>query len=252
MTAFLEMRQQVQTLVKAEQYSQALPIAQKLWDDGQPRDKWDGFNLAKCLRKTGQSEAALAACQSVRSLDSHFAAIDNLEGWCEYDIHIKPLQNAGDTPEEEGDEANTGIDQAIAAVDRFLALTRQEKFSPFTWVVLTISKLLVASGGEEKARQALSYLDRLNPQLLEAPKPSPFLKPKEGAVSASESETYALRRCKALLYAANLRSVSILPIQNWWRFPLGWEPMIFGSHITEQGRLDLRNKRMPRVRNCAG
>ncbi len=86
-------------------------------------------------------------------------------------------------------------------MDRILALTKQEKFSPFTWVVLTISKLLVASGGEEKARQALSYLNRLNPQLLEAPKPSPFVKPKEGAVSASESETYALRRCKALLFA---------------------------------------------------
>jgi tetratricopeptide (TPR) repeat protein len=195
------MRQRVQTLVKAEQYSQALPIAQKLWDEGQPRDKWDGFSLAKCLRKTGQSEAALAVCQSVRSLDSHFAAIDNLEGWCEYDIHIKPLQNAGDTPEEEGDEANTGLDQAIAAVDMILALTKQEKFSPFTWVVLTISKLLVASGGEEKARQALSYLDRLNTQLLEAPKLVPFLKPKEGAVTASEYETYALRRCKAFLYA---------------------------------------------------
>jgi tetratricopeptide (TPR) repeat protein len=202
MTGLLELRHQVQALVKAEQYSQALPIAQKLWDEAQPKDKWDGFNLAKCLRKIGRSEAALPVCQSVRSLDSHFAVINNLEGWCEYDIHVKPLQNAGDTPEEDGDEAGTGIDQAIAAVDRVLAQTKQEKFSPFTWMVLTISKLLVASGGEERARQALSYLDRLSPQLLETPKLSPILKPKDGTVSASEYENYALRRCKALLYAA--------------------------------------------------
>jgi tetratricopeptide (TPR) repeat protein len=200
-----EKRDEVKRLHKANRHAEALPIARMLWQETEPKDKWDGFYFATCLRKTGQSETALEVCGAVRLLDPAFVQINNLQGWCEYDLHIKPSLKEDEVPDESGD-ANANVENAVLAANRVIALTKQEKFSPYTRVVLGVSKLLLSSGGQERARQSLSFLDRLTPELLETP--TSFVKPKEVGFRATETkdyalehEDYSLRRCKALLLA---------------------------------------------------
>jgi tetratricopeptide (TPR) repeat protein len=179
-----DLKQQAEHYRKHKQYTDALPLYEKLWED-QP-DKWIGWGYAHCLRKTGYSAKALEICQQVYRLDNTFTNNNSLYGWCVYDVAIKPFDGMSDDT------------QFIKAVNAVTQLTVQEEFSPYERAVFAMVNYYEGFKDRQKPVphiRVIEWLDRLNPHLLSC-------EPNQGAdgksYPSSREEWYA-SRAKALL-----------------------------------------------------
>ena len=180
-------RDEAARLRKAGDYEGALLLYDQLWTAGGGRDKWDGWGYAYCLRKVGRVAEALDVCRAIYRLDAGFTFNNTLYAWCIYDTELRRL----------GEGATASVRAAVRAATAIVSLCRQEKRSPFVVAVLKVTRVLLA-GPHACPAQALEWLERLDPALLD---PAPFMAQGQGARSGpspSYLETYHLRRASAL------------------------------------------------------
>jgi len=152
------MKNEAESLRKAGQFEQALPLYDKLWrDSGETPDKWIGWGYAHCLRKNGNSSEALKICQDVYRIDPEFDNNNSLYGWCVYDIGIKQ-------PEETFDE-----DKFIKAANAIVQLTTQGQYSPYEKAVFAVVHNFEKYKSQQKAvphAMIEEWLTKLDNELL--------------------------------------------------------------------------------------
>jgi tetratricopeptide (TPR) repeat protein len=89
MNSLSEKREKAITLKKAENFSDAIPLFEILWE--KDNDKWDGWNLAFCYNKCSNFELALNISKKVYHLDKEFNYIKEQYAWAAYMLKIKDL-----------------------------------------------------------------------------------------------------------------------------------------------------------------
>lgn len=189
-TYFQETMEQAHWLRYNEQYAEALPLYEKLWDGGWNHGReWAGWGYATCLRKLGRLADALDVCREVYRLNPVMEHNCSLYAWCIYDTALKDENSA--TKENER--------SFFRAVDAIIKLThKKSKYSPRGATVFKVIGYLTEAGNDYPAAEILEWLDKLDPDNLSK---DCWVGPGKGGKQiehASEQEKWYAERSKAL------------------------------------------------------
>uniref|UniRef100_A0A832CXU2 Tetratricopeptide repeat protein n=1 Tax=Ignavibacterium album TaxID=591197 RepID=A0A832CXU2_9BACT len=127
MSNFQEIRNRAQELRKQKKYSEALPLYKDLWENCEPKDKWDGWGFALCLNSLKDYKTAYKVSKRVYEIDPSFDYNKGQFAWSSYMANVKdyPDDNSTDTLENyvseiikitEGKEHELFRNQAILKV----------------------------------------------------------------------------------------------------------------------------------------
>jgi len=184
-----EIRSEAQTLREQKQYTEAIERYRILWTDH--RDVctvWDGWGYAFCLRKTGKAKEGLDICRDVYRMQSDFAYIRSLYGWCIYDMEIKGRDDAA----IEHNEA-----QFLKAAKAIVELVEPDTYSPYARTVLRVVKYY-KSRAAYPAAKILEWIDKLTPTQISTEVGHGTDKRGRSVEYASDREKWYSHRSKAL------------------------------------------------------
>lgn len=144
-------------LRKNKQYSEAVNLYLELWSDHRDAcNEWEGWGLATCLRKLGDSEKALEVCREVYQLNSDFQKGNDLYAWCIYDTEIKKNDE-----QIEKDEKSF-----FKAANAILDLTVQDQYSPYVKAVFRVIDYITKKNISYPANDILQWINKLDPTSL--------------------------------------------------------------------------------------
>ena len=177
-------QKQAEELLRAKDFSGALPIFENLWANEATRDEWIGWNLARSLRGLQRSADALDVCREVYRLKPDFRHNKELYAWCIYDLHVKkPSHNE---------------QEFFRAVNGMVGLAEPGQLPHTMAVFAALKHLKTDDDGEAQLanpNEVLQWVKKLTPDLL-----SCVSKPgQDGRPFPSDYERYASARSKALL-----------------------------------------------------
>jgi len=182
-----EMRNKATAYRKQNDFQQALPIYQNLWEEKpEERDKWDGWGYAYCLQKTKQYVEGLKICREVIPIDPEFEYIRSVYAWCLYYVGVN-----------KGDEEISEHEQNFwKAANEIVALVKQEKYSTYESTVMQVVDYL-RKKPNYPAQTILEWLDKVDTDKLSTVIGSG--KDGDGKVIeyASNREKWFVERCKA-------------------------------------------------------
>lgn len=122
-----QLKKQASDLRKAGNYSEALLLYEKLWNEyRQNCTAWDGWGYAQCLYKAKNYKLALDVCREVYKIDKDHSANKNLYAWCIFQTEFN---------QENIQDENT----FLKAAEAITKLTSQsDKFSPYINTVFKV------------------------------------------------------------------------------------------------------------------
>lgn len=158
LTYFQETMEQANWFRYDEQYAEALPLYEKLWDGGWNQGReWAGWGYAYCLRKLGRLADALDVCREVYRLNPVMEHNCSLYAWCIYDTVLKDQNSATKENEE----------NFFKAVNAILRLTHaKSKYSPRAVTVFKAIDYLTKAVDNYPDALILEWLDELDPDNL--------------------------------------------------------------------------------------
>ena len=182
-----ELRIKAETLVKQSQFEPAAELYSQLWEQfPQSCDEWVAWNYARALRKVNRSRDAVEVCQRGRSIKPDFDRLNQIYGWALYDVYMKGIDETLDH------------NQFFKAANEIVSLTKQELYSPFTWIVFRMVDYLKKKPNPSYAT-ILEWLDKLKPELLSREERSAPQSDEHNDTYASEQEKWYTTRVRALL-----------------------------------------------------
>jgi hypothetical protein len=185
-----EIKTQAQQLVKARNYTDALPLFKTLWDEHREDcNEWEGWRYAFCLKQLREYKPALEICREVYKIKPSFENIKGLYAWCVYytEISIEKISN-----ESNLFKAAEGIIKLSKQEDKSV---KKEKDFP---CVYTLAVFRILEYLNEKAiynpDKIIYWTDKLNPEFLEV---IPFVttdnQGKERELAPQKEKWFALR-----------------------------------------------------------
>lgn len=181
-----ELRTQADALIKQNKYEAAAELYAQLWENYPPAcDEWTAWNYARVLRKLNRSQDALEVCQQGRANKPDFDRLNQVYGWALYDVYMK------------GADESLDHQQFFKAAHEIVTLTKQEKYSPYTWIVFRVVDYLKKKPNPSYAT-ILEWLDKLNPELLSSEERSAPSSDDHNDTYASEQEKWYTTRARAL------------------------------------------------------
>ncbi len=122
---YQNIKNQAEALRKQEQFEQAIPLYQKLWQEhGDKSDEWIGWGYAFCLRKVNRFAEALNVCRETWKINPEFERNNSLYGWCIYYTEIKNKQPS--------------LQALLKAANAITKLTKQGQYSPYEMVIFQV------------------------------------------------------------------------------------------------------------------
>jgi tetratricopeptide (TPR) repeat protein len=174
-----ELRAKAKELRSQQNYTEALPIYQKLWEE--ENNKWDGWGYAFCLRKNKNFKDAIKVCEKVLEIDETFDYIKNIYSWTLFDyLNSKELN----------------IETYKKIVEKILSLTTEDDLIYSKAIFKYLNKLKEKS--IYPSDEILSYLEKLTPEKLSKEAYS-FTQNNKKIELAPEFEQYFMYKTKALL-----------------------------------------------------
>lgn len=176
MATFEELRKEAEMLMKKEEFEEALPLYNELYS--LEKNEWNGYFLAKCLRKTEDFYEARELHKEISKNYPGFKPIKNEELWLDYSEKIKNWKN----------------DNLLE--DAEVLLSKTDKYDKFTGsiynkTILSVVKNLIYNNKNE---QALEWLDKLDFTLLSN---APFTY--QGIKYPSDLKQYFIRYADVLI-----------------------------------------------------
>ena len=182
-----ELRNQAEALIKQSQFEAAAELYAQLWEQfPQSCDEWVAWNYARALRKLNRSLDAVEVCQRARSIKPDFDRLNQIYGWALYDVYMK------------GADETLDHNRFFKAANEIVSLTKQEIYSPFTWIVFRVVDYLKKKPNPSYAA-ILEWLDKLKPELLSKEERSAPQSDDHNDTYASEQEKWYTTRVRALL-----------------------------------------------------
>jgi len=102
-----ETRVKAKDLRKDKKYLEALPLFKELWENCDPKDKWDGWGYAYCLNKTRDYNTAYLLLKKVYEIDNTFEYVKGQFAWASYMANIKEYPD---------DESSDKLEDFVAEV----------------------------------------------------------------------------------------------------------------------------------------
>lgn len=180
---YQNIKSQAESLRKQEQFDQALPLYEKLWQEHDDKpDEWIGWGYAFCLRKVNRFAEALNICRETWKINPEFERNNSLYGWCIYYTEIKNRQPS--------------LQALLKATNAIVKLTKQGQYSPYEMMIFQVIEQL-RKQMTIQWQSVLDWLDKLDPSLLSHEENS--FKTSEGKqiVAASPFEKYYAHKTKA-------------------------------------------------------
>lgn len=157
MSDVLEIKKTASEFRKNMQYFEALNLYQELWYNHRDVcNEWEGWGLATCLRKLGDTAKALEICREIYQIKPDFENGKNLYAWCIYDTEIKK-----DDEQIEKEEKNF-----FKAANAILKLTSQDQYSPYGKTIFRVIDYITKKNTSYPANDILQWVDKLDPQYL--------------------------------------------------------------------------------------
>jgi len=148
-----ELRRKASDLRKGRRYAEAMHLYQELWHEHRDTcNEWDGWGLASCLRKVGESKKALEVCRDVYQLAPDFVQGRSLYAWCIYDTELK----------KENEEILRDENTFFKAAKAILGLTQQDQYTPYVKTVFRVIDYIAKSRSSFPAKDILPWVDELD------------------------------------------------------------------------------------------
>lgn len=145
-------------LCKQEQFDEAIELFKPIWQqDTRAMSKFDLWNFARALKKSGDLEHALDVCRYTYKVEPSFKRNNDLYAWCIYELEIK-----GKQPEEAASEMQERFEKAANAI---ITLSKQDRYSPFEHAVMAYLRYLNRKTNVP-FQQVLDLTDMLDPSVL--------------------------------------------------------------------------------------
>jgi len=182
-----ELQNQADALMKQNQFQPAAELYAQLWEQfPQSQDEWVAWKYARALRKANNSRKALEICQQGRAIKPDFDRLNHVYGWALYDVYMK------------GADETLDNNQFFKAANEVINLTKQEIYSPYTWIVLRVVDYLKKKPSPSYPA-ILEWLDKLKPELLSKEERSAPSTDEHNDTYVSEQEKWYTTRVRALV-----------------------------------------------------
>lgn len=176
MPTIQELRTKADELKKKEDFEKALPLFREIWD--MEKSEWNGYYLAKCLRKTSNYNDARELHSFIKTTYPNFKPIQNEELWLDYSEKIKDWENP---------ELLSDAESLLSRTNKYDKYTG----SIFNKTVLSVVKKLIYDNSN---LMALTWLDKLDFTVLSN---SPILF--KGTKYASDQKAYFVHYADVLV-----------------------------------------------------
>ena len=178
-----EKKEKAEKLRKEKKFAEAIPIYKELWEEANPKNKWDGWGYAICLNQTKQYQEAYKVSRAVYESDKSFSYIRGQFAWTSYMLNIN-------YPDTEPTEKLEGF------VKEIIEVTGDKEDELFR--VKAILKMMDHLQGKGNYNRVIEWSKKLNPDILETKSFNGTNADGKKFRTPSDKESYYLKLSKAL------------------------------------------------------